>query len=164
MTSSDNEQIKERMRTLLDEGSVKYVKMLDDHSIEIKYAIKFDQSSTTYESTYEPDDPSHEIILSLVGDLEPGELRYFARANQSVEDQEIQKVLKPASVAFGIENGDVEKVVRTTDGGIALFMIYDREKPSKEIRFSSDAPHIETILKYTGPLEPGETYVFDKLQ
>lgn len=164
MTSSDNEQIKERMKTLLDDGSVKYVKMLDDNSIEIKYAINFDQSSTTYESTYEPDDPSHEIILSLVGDLEPGELRYFARANQSVEDQEIQKVLKPASVAFGIENGDVEKVVRTTDGGIALFMIYDREKPSKEIRFSSDAPHIETILKYTGPLEPGETYVFDKLQ
>ena len=164
MTEQDSEHILERMKALLNDGSIKYVKMLDNSSIEIKYAINYDESSTTYESVYEPGEPSHTVIMSLVGELKPGELRYFARNQQSLEDQEIQKVLKPASVAFGIENGDVEKVVRTGDGGISLYMIYDREKPPKEIRFSADAPHIETILKYTGPLEPGETYVFDKLQ
>lgn len=166
MTNSeqDKKAISNRLKALFEDGSIKYVKMLDDKSIEVRYAINYEDASTTYESIYSTDDPSYNIILSLIGNLEPGELRYFARHKQSLEDQEIQKVLKPASVAFGIENGDVEKVSRMKDGGIALWMIYDPDKPAKEIKFSADAPHIETILKYTGPLKPGETYVFDRLR
>ena len=166
MTDKDRDKmaLRKRFEAFLENGSIKCVKMLEDRSIEVKYSFNFEESSTIGESIYKTDDPSWEIILSLIGEISPGELRYFARGNQTVEDEEIQKVLKPASVAFGIENGDVEKVTRTIDGGISLWMIYDRDKPSKEIKFSPDAPHIETILKYTGPLEPGETYVFDRLR
>ena len=164
MASKEEETILNRLKALFDEGSIKYVKMNEDRSIEIKYAINYEESSTTYESTYKPDESSYDVIIKLVGDMKPNELKYFARRKQSLEDQEIQKVLKPASVAFGIENGDVEKVTLFDDGSISLWMIYDRDKPSKEIKFTSNAPHIETILKYTGPLKPGETYVFDKLR
>lgn len=164
MPEEEKESIEKRLKTLMRDGLVKHVKMFEDRTIEIKYAINQDMASTPFKSEYSPDDPAYDVILSLVGEMSPGEFKVCASANRTNQELEIEKVLKPASIAFGIENGDVEKVKRLEDGGICLWMIYDREMPSKELIFSSNAPHIETILKYTGPLEPGQTYVFSPLR
>ena len=164
MPEEEQKSIEERLKNLMRDGLVKHVKMFEDGSLEIKYAINQDLASTPFRSRYSKEDPVYQVILSLVGDMEPGDFKICASPGQSTDALEIERVLKPDSIAFGIENGDVEKVKRLEDGGICLWMIYDREKPSKELIFSSNAPHIETILKYTGPLEPGQTYVFSPLR
>lgn len=164
MENKEKNIIESRLKELMQDGLIKHVKMFDDSSVEIKYAIDYDMATTPFKSNYTPDNEAYQIILSLFGPLKPGDLKLCTAVKQSKQDLEIQRLLKPASIAFGIENGDVKKVTRMEDGGICLWMFYDHEKPSKELFFTSDAPHIDTILKYTGPLEPGETYVFDRLR
>ncbi|MCA9814603.1 MAG: hypothetical protein H6677_19780 [Candidatus Obscuribacterales bacterium] len=163
MTSQEKEDLLRRLAQLIGAGMVRHVRMHDDRSIEIKYGIALDRASTPFHSTITPDDPAWDVVDKLLGPLKPGDFKVPPGAAE-LPDLEMEKVLKPASIAFGIENGDVEKVERLEDGGISLWMIYDREKPSKELVFSANAPHIETILKYTGPLAPGQTYVFDRLR
>ncbi len=163
MSSREKEDLLKRLAQLIGAGMVRHVRMHDDRSIEIKYGIAIDRASTPYHSTITPDDPAWDVVDKLLGPLKPGDFK-IPPGTAEIPDLEMEKVLKPASIAFGIENGDVEKVQRLEDGGISLWMIYDREKPSKELVFSANAPHIETILKYTGPLEPGQTYVFDRLR
>ncbi len=154
-------RMKKRWERAISQKEIISVKMAEDSSIVVRKSLTAEVSGRSISNvvfdSYKSEDVACKAMLLIVGNMKPGDIHYFE--SDWPQGETLESQFSPEVIANMIETNHFEKAEMKPNSNIDLYSIsqitgnlYSKEFSRPDL--------LEVILRFTGPMKPGDVYHF----